>query len=142
MNKVKQAQQLGFTLMELMITIVIIGILAAIAIPSYQKFTTKAHYSEMVMATAPFTISVGICAGDLGTITGCTGGSNGVQADLGIVGGITSLTTVNGVITVTPKAQNGILATDIYILTPTMDATTSIITWVSSGAAVTKGLAK
>lgn len=141
MDKMNQSQK-GFTLMELMITIVIIGILAAIAIPSYQKYTAKSHFSEIVMATAPFTTSVGVCAGDLGTVTGCSGGSNGVQADLGVIGGITSLVTANGVITVTPVAQNGIAATDVYILTPTMDATTGIITWVSSGAAVTNGLAK
>ena len=140
MAKLNQSQK-GFTLMELMITIVIIGILAAIAIPSYQTYTKKSYFSEIVMATAPFTTSVGVCYGDLGTLTGCTGGSNGVQADLGAVGGITSIVTANGVITVTPAALHGIAATDLYILTPTVGAG-GVLTWASSGAAVTNGLAK
>lgn len=136
----ERKSQSGFTLMELMITIVIIGILAAIAIPSYQNYTKKSHYSEIVMATAPYTASVGICYGNIGTLTGCSGGSNGVQADLGAVGGITSLVTVNGVITVTPVAQNGILATEVYVLTPTVGSG-GVITWASSGLGVTNGLA-
>lgn len=140
MEKLNQSQK-GFTLMELMITIVIIGILAAIAIPSYQNYTKKSYFSEIVMATAPFTASVGICYGDLNTLTGCSDGTNGVEPALAAVGGITSISTTNGVITVTPAAAHGILATDTYILTPTVGAN-GVLTWVSSGGAVTSGLAK
>ena len=133
-------KQSGFTLLELLITIVIIGILAAIAIPSYLDYTKKAHYSEIVRGTAPFKAGVSTCFQQLATLTGCSGGANGVPANLGAVGAITSISTTNGVITVTPVAQNGILATDTYILTPTIGAG-NVMTWVASGGGVTNGYA-
>ncbi len=127
----------GFTLIELMITVAIVGILAAIAVPSYQNYTRKAYYSEIVLAASPYRLAVGMCAQTLGTLNGCDAGSNGIPAAIAApVGAVASLTVTKGVITVIPTVAHGILATDTYVLTPTVDAATGTITWVSSGGGV------
>lgn len=130
-----QAQK-GFTLIELMIVIAIIGILAAIALPQYQTYTKKAKFSEVVLATSPPKIAVEIArqtdVNGLGTFAGYTDGANGVVAQ-GASGNVTSVSTTDGVITATSSAALGSLT---YILTPTGLP----VQWAKSGTCVAAGL--
>jgi type IV pilus assembly protein PilA len=52
MQNMKQKVQKGFTLIELMIVIAIIGILAAVALPAYQDYTVRAKASELILAAS------------------------------------------------------------------------------------------
>lgn len=130
----------GFTLLELMITVAIIAILAAIAVPSYLSYTRRSYFAEIVSAAAPYKIGVNECYHDSSTLTGCSGGANHVPANITTTtGAVASVTATNGVITVVPVAAHGILATDTYILTPTV--VNGTLVWTASGGGVTNGYA-
>ena len=123
--------QSGFTLIELLIVVAIIGILAAIAIPSYQTYTKKAKFSEVVMAATPYKTAVDVACATLTLTNGLAdldAGSNGIPDAAGASGFVASVGVENGVITATGSAA---VDGKTYKMTP--GSCTAPIQWTNTG---------
>lgn len=122
----------GFTLIELMIVIAIVAILAAIALPAYQDYATRAKMSEVIVMMEPAKLAVSETASSLGTVASVTAANSGYSfpGATTYVSDIT-ITDATGVVTATSTVPN---ATGDVIMTPTEIAGTAQLTWVCSTA--------
>jgi type IV pilus assembly protein PilA len=139
-----KSTQKGFTLIELMIVVAIIGILAAVALPAYQNYVNKARYAEVISSVGAFKTEVELCASNLGTLTGCTSGSNDVSAAVTNANTskyLASISVTDGVISAAARTVEGLNA-ETYILDPTLAG--SKVSWTinTSSTCLGKGFCK
>lgn len=128
MNNTIAIRVKGFSLIELMIVVAIIGILAAIAIPSYQNYTHRAKFTEVIQAALPFKLAIEVCARDTNDISTCVNGEHGIppavdNADT-VKTYLKSITVKNGTITATSQHIGSKNYT--YIINSTLEDTGQI----------------
>lgn len=123
----------GFSLIELMIVVSIIGILAVIAIPSYQHYTQKARFAEVISGTQPFKLAISLALQQGAEAAELNTGKNGIPSGPKSTKNLANIKVENGSIiaTATERLDNA-----TYILKPNADGST----WTVGGSCIKTGL--
>ena len=131
--QIKRSIQKGFTLIELMIVVAIIGILAAVALPAYQDYTVRAKVTEVILAASGAKTGVAEAYATYGTMP-LTASFTPVNQSSKYVSGVTW---DGAKITAVGTGDTKINGSNI-ILTPTADTASGVLSWACSGSIDTK----
>lgn len=131
----------GFTLIELMIVVAIIGILAAVALPAYQTYTKKSRFAEVVLAASSVKTAIDTCfqTRGAGVLTNCdTAAKTGADLAGAAAGSHVASVTITGTTAVVTATGESSVDGATLILTPTPDSGT--LRWAQTGSCVAAGL--
>ena len=131
--------QNGFTLIELMIVVAIIGILAAVALPAYQNYSNRAAFSELVLAVTPRKTAVELAIQTRGpaNLAAIDAALLGIPADVTAAPLTHGAAVLNGAITMTWRDDGTPLDAITYSLTAS--SVTPPVQWAEGGTCLTNG---
>ena len=133
----KRSLQKGFTLIELMIVVAIIGILAAVALPAYQDYTVRAKTTEVILAASSPKTSISEAAQTFGGMPATASVTVDSQSSKYVASvGYTSTATSTGVVTATAQGESKISGSAITLVGTYQ--TNGQVTWVCSGTVASK----
>jgi len=125
-------KQPGFSLIELMIVVAIIGILAMMALPSYQNYTRKARFAEVISMTETYKIAIALALQEGIPADELYNNNHGIPAPPNPTRNVANIEVENGIITATATA----LANNAtYILKPNTDGSS----WAINGSCIKLG---
>jgi type IV pilus assembly protein PilA len=123
----------GFSLIELMIVVTIIGILAAIALPSYHDYVKRARFAEVIAATVPFKTAIALALQKGVSITDLKNGVHGIPETPKETNNLESIVVTDGVIKATATTAAGGLT---LLLTPKKEGSE----WITDGTCKNAGM--
>ncbi|QRY80167.1 prepilin-type N-terminal cleavage/methylation domain-containing protein [Pseudomonas sp. PDNC002] len=126
--------QSGFTLIELMIVVAIIGILASVSLPLYSNYSSRSHAAAAKAELSGVKTAVSLCIAEAAKVDECNAGEFGIPPSLAATSNISGDYSVeNGVIKATSVSTDADGNPLKFELEPKKDGTSGNIVWTENG---------
>lgn len=133
-------QQKGFTLIELMIVVAIIGLIASFALPAYNDHTMKARFAEVNAISNTYKTAVALCYSETNDLTVCNMGTHGIPGAAEPTDNLAAgMTVESGVISMTGTQAAGGWTS---VMAPSVSSAGNALIWTQTGTCLASGACK